>query len=1061
MVRRGCVAGSTAPFARCLRCVERTCGSVESLWHNGAMAGRELLLRSEPGVSLPAIDRIAPPPPTELIAANIDALSSPGDVVLDLNGRGGWVARAAVDRQRRAVTLESSPLTRLVAEIVLRPPDIRHLDAAFQAISAAPRGDSSLKVSIGDTFATRCPSCGRSIVADEFIWEAPDPNHARRGAAPKQGEANQAPLNRSDPGPPDAASDAEAGAVPISEPREVADDDRESGPLPAHPLAVGPNGPMLVRKHFRCTFCRDQMGGGEQRHAPVDEHDLQRAAAADVHGHAWRLLHERFPTLDGNDALVDQLLDLHSPRQLIGLAAILERLDGDLRAAPVDAALRLALLHAILPASRLSGYPGRVSTLRIASGRVKMPSGNQWRERNPWLAFEDGFRLVRGFVQRMEGRAYGPLHARFGDDVRSLGEGAANAVVKVGTPAAFRALATEGAVLGRTPGRPPVRLVLGQPPLRPNQERLSFTYLATAWLLGREAAATLPLEPLFGGSVRVPWGLQAAAIGRQLTAIAPLLARDARVVLLVDSAGAESVVAAVLGGVRAGYRLVATRMLEPGDETGGTVEFVPPGSPIPGRPRTRANVALEPIPGGSGDPDLVPGRGLFAPPERFDRIRLTRADVAATVTETAVDILKARGEPASYERLLGEILVGLDRAGQLRRLVGEDGEVAGGTPSDARPDRHEPQADHWGGDRGRVPREPEPRWGAPREAADEALDQHDAGRGGRDVGPRRGESADFAREGRVEAARAVGPEPVLARGTDQVEALLELIRGELTRPGHRRLRQLEAERWWLASKSDEEVAATPLADRVEWAVFSLLATAGRLSETAFFERIAGMFGGYDLPDEALVRACLESYRSRASTVDVLQTTDDLLRRSQEHGELVALLVEHGHRLGMSAWIGRREQERRVHGRPLGALLDQREAQVYLPLVARGPVEELEQIDCIWYVRGKAAFLFEVEWTAMLHEPVLRRGARIPQTPELVRFLVVLPERAELVRYKLQRSPLLRAALDEGNWHILKANHLRTLVTRDQPSLADLEPYLGLDPAADRTGEQIPLFESPG
>ncbi len=1025
------------------------------------MAGRDLFLRSEPGFSLPAMERIAPPAPADLIVANIEALSSPGDVVLDLNGRGGWIARAAVDRQRRAVTLESSPLTRLVAEIVLRPPDIRHLDAAFQAISAAPRGDSSLKVSIGDLFSTRCPSCGRTVVADEYVWEAPD---GGRGA-----EVGHADGDRANGGHADGvrADDGHADDGHVHADAHL---------HAVHPLAVRPGGPNLVRKQFRCTFCRDQVGGGEQRHAPVDHADVERAAIAEPHGHAWRLLHERFPTLDGNDGLVDQLLDLHTPRQLVGLAAILERLDGDLRAAPVDAALRLALLHALLPASRMSGYPGRVATLRISNGKVKLPTGSQWRERNPWIAFEDGFRLVRGFVQRLEGRSLGPLHARFGDDVRSLGEGAANAVVKVGTPAAFRALATEATALSRTAGRPPVRLVLGQPPLRPNQERLSFTYLATAWLLGREAAATLPLEPLFGGSVRVPWGLQAAAVGRQLTSIAPLLARDARVVLLIDAGGAEAVAAAVLGGVRAGYRLVSARMLEPGDETGGTVEFVPPGAPLPGRPRTRANVSLEPVRDGSGDPDLVPGRGLFAPPERFDRVPLTRAAVTATVTDTAVEILKARGEPASYERLLGEILVGLDRAGQLRRLVADEAEPTSSAAGEMRGEgqgrsfESHPAAS---GDQ-RHPAghaEAGPRWGTAGSGPGQSHGDDGSPPWGRDVSgdrPRRpdgdttrrsdGDTGRLGSEARVIAPRVGEPSAILAAGSDQVEALLGLIRGELTRPDHRRIRQLEPERWWLASRADEEAAATPLADRVEWGVFSLLATAGRLSEAAFFERIAGMFGGYDLPDEGLVRACLESYRSRASTVQALQTSDDLLRRSQEHGELVETLAEQGHRLGLSVWIGRREQERRVHGRPLGALLDQREAQVYLPLVARGPVEELEQVDCIWYVRGKAAFLFEVEWTAMLHEPVLRRGARIPQTDELVRFLVVLPERAELVRYKIQRSPLLRAALDADNWHILKANHLRSLVAREQPSLADMEPYLGLDPPADRTGEQIPLFD---
>ena len=40
-------------------------------------------------------------------------------------------------------------------------------------------------------------------------------------------------------------------------------------------------------------------------------------------------------------------------------------------------------------------------------------------------------------------------------------------------------------------------------------------------------------------------------------------------------------------------------------------------------------------------------------------------------------------------------------------------------------------------------------------------------------------------------------------------------------------------------------------------------------------------------------------------------------------------------------------------------------------------EDIAEVDCIWYLRGKLGFLFEVEWTAMLGEPLLRRHARIP------------------------------------------------------------------------------------
>jgi hypothetical protein len=287
--------------------------------------------------------------------------------------------------------------------------------------------------------------------------------------------------------------------------------------------------------------------------------------------------------------------------------------------------------------------------------------------------------------------------------------------------------------------------------------------------------------------------------------------------------------------------------------------------------------------------------------------------------------------------------------------------------------------------------------------------------------------------------------------------LLELIEGELHRPDQGRLAELEPGRWWLRDERDLGAAAVPLADRVEWAVFALLSTSGGLSEQAFFDRITTMFRGHDTPDEALVRACLESYRSRASTPELLRTNDELQARHAEHAELIGLITEYGHRLGLRVWIGRQEQRRLYRGAPLAALLSDAEQHAYLPLVARGEAAALEAVDAIWYLRGQATLTFEVEWTAMLGEPLLRRGPRITDDPTLVRFLVILPERTELVRFKLQRSPLLRRALEAGNWHILKADHLRAVVAQEGADLDRFAPYLGLDPEIETQGQQLPLF----
>src|SRR5438093_807055 len=375
------------------------------------MAGRATLVRAEPGFTLPFFDRLAPPPPPGLVAARIEAHTKPGDVVLDLAGRGGWVGRAAVDRQRRAVSLESTPLTRLLAELVLRPPDLRHLDAAFQAMGASPRGQTSLKVAVGELFATRCATCGRALVLDEIVWP-----------------------------------DQQAPAV----------------------LGGG-----TARKVYACPVCRGQRGS-DQRTAELDDADLDRAVAApdDLAGVRARL-RDRFPVLDGGVELVDGLLDLHTPRQLGGLDAILDRIETDLRAAPVDAALRLAFLHALTPASRLNGHPHRVGSLRIQAGHVRAPNPGPWRERNPWLAFEDGIRIVRGFIQRLESGPGGAVQARLGNDLQSLDEGSATAVLSIAGPSTTRAIGAEASVNrggwdGSAAGlRRRIRLVVGQPPVRP------------------------------------------------------------------------------------------------------------------------------------------------------------------------------------------------------------------------------------------------------------------------------------------------------------------------------------------------------------------------------------------------------------------------------------------------------------------------------------------------------------------------------------------------------------------------------------------------------------------
>jgi hypothetical protein len=216
-----------------------------------------------------------------------------------------------------------------------------------------------------------------------------------------------------------------------------------------------------------------------------------------------------------------------------------------------------------------------------------------------------------------------------------------------------------------------------------------------------------------------------------------------------------------------------------------------------------------------------------------------------------------------------------------------------------------------------------------------------------------------------------------------------------------------------------------------------------------------MFAGYDTPDTWLVEACLASYRAPDGAAS-LAPVDALQERAAGHADTVALLADLGHRMGLAVTIAPREQARRARGRALAEWVDGEERHATLAFLGQAGARVVEQVDCTWFARPKFAFLFEVEWTAMLGEPLLRRGRLLPADDRVVRFLVLAPERVELVRAKLERSPVLRRAIADGNWHVLRTDALRHFAALARPTLGDLEPYVGLDPAVSGT-EQLALF----
>jgi hypothetical protein len=981
----------------------------------------------EPGLasvpSLPAFERLAPPAATDELLAAIEAWTKPGEVVLDLNGRGGWVARAAIAGQRRAADFETWPLTRLLADVVLRPPDVHQIDSAATAIANAPFSGSTIRRTVDALYASTCPHCGRPVTLEAMVWQPIAAPAKADGAAAK---------TRARGGAKGKAAKGTVAARSSIVPTNV-------GALPE--WSYNPDESLrAIGREYRCAQCHEQLGGSDLRSADPTYGDIRLADSVRAGGDAREAMRRRFPAPRPTHPLVDQLIDLHTPRQLLGLHAILTRIDSEDRVGAMNATLRVALLHAVILASRLNVSHGKPAQLRVANGALKVPATNEWREINPWLAFEAGLRLVKTFVGRLESGMPRSGYARLGPDLAALEGGTANVTVGETTHGSLRRLGLHGERMSHSGSPSRVRLVLGQAPLRWTPERLAASYHGTGWVFGAGAVGLLPYDALFRPPVRPTASDEALdlarSVGRTLAIATPALAQTGRAVLLLDDAEPETLVAAALGGAAAGCRLVDARLRRGGDESAGIAVYVPRTGVLAPGPRTRANRPLPPVVGGAGDPGTIVGRGVFAGPEKLDEGVFRSVVAAQIVTETAVEVLKARGEPASFEHLLGDLLIGLDRSGQLARLA-----------RILRPERADDGWAAWveayGVGPGAALRPAVVIPGAAPNAPGVAAPGAETGASpGSRAGARGRAGAEEAEE-----ASPLGP----------VDRLLEIIHEELDRPNNRRIRQIEPGQYWLASEEDRGVAAQPLADRVEWAVFSLLSAGGHLTERAAIDRTAGLFKAGDVPDGALIEACLASYLAPASTPDAVAGFEHLESRTVDHDRVIARLADLGHRLGMRVWIGRRQQTRRVEGRPLADWLDAAEKEVHLPLITWAPEGELDRVDCAWYVRRRASFLFEVEWTAMLGEPVLVHHARYPADDKVVRFLVLPPERAELAKFKLARSPLLRRSIEDRNWHFLKWNHLQDFAARPEGTLDDLEPYLGLDAPADSVGEQLPLF----
>lgn len=293
----------------------------------------------------------------------------------------------------------------------------------------------------------------------------------------------------------------------------------------------------------------------------------------------------------------------------------------------------------------------------------------------------------------------------------------------------------------------------------------------------------------------------------------------------------------------------------------------------------------------------------------------------------------------------------------------------------------------------------------------------------------------------------------LARGggVSELEVFLDHLKSALADAAKSWLRKVEhhgGEAYVLSRPGGEQ---PPLDDRVEWAVYSLLSTLRSADTRTLLRRTYALFRGIESPDRELVLRCIASYGVQdADGQWRLRAADQLTARQEEHAALASDLVHLARKLGFRVWVGRLLQRRPQ----LGSALTDVERRAHLPAILRGPADVLEEMDCIWYGRGKSVFLWKIEWTARLHHALVTIGEAIPDSDDVFRFLVVPEERRELIRLKFRRAPTLAGTAQQRGWRLVKYGPLRAFAVQDSVDLAGLEPVIGLEPQVEQSGHQL-------
>lgn len=483
-----------------------------------------------------------PKMPAGVAAAYIEAMTRPGDLVLDPFCQTPQVIREGLALGRRVLASNLNPVVILAVELSLAwegEADRRAITTAFTHLAdSLVMGDETLRARLAAHYATRCPTCRKPAQAEAFVW------------------------------------------------------DRDRG--------------APLEKRVRCTQC-----GAESR-GEVDEDDLARLKRYPLRGLPYWLLLDRVappgPERSDERERAAAVLATYTPRALTAISDVLIRLDALPEAECV--LLRPVFLETLAECSALHPPADDERARPVRPRSLKVPP--RFVEPNVWSVMEKS-------LNRLAGRPARPALPR----VAGVSE-----LLARREPAACLVAHPSRDIAGRIePGS--VALIAGLPPEPdPTFWALSAVWSAIVW--GEPAAdAVRPLLDRRRADKEWLWRGVATALG----ALAPALAETGRVVLVHPAADDEWLGGLALAGASAGLALEHALA----------------------EPQAGLRVAWQ--------------RAAPTPSERQLDVEALGMEVMEVAEQAALDVMRARGEPAAWIQLAANIYQALARTDLLRIIA--------------------------------------------------------------------------------------------------------------------------------------------------------------------------------------------------------------------------------------------------------------------------------------------------------------------------------------------------------------------------------------------------------